>query len=86
MAYGIVGMLAGAFGSIIIQRVQSSWLNYLPWVLVIFFLLVAFRADRFFPKPIWLAACYQRFTARLVRLEKPVAAAMIGLASPLLPW
>ena len=85
LSYAIVGTLAGAFGSVVIRLVSSSWLNLLPWILVVFFLVVAFRLDRFFPKPIWMGGLYKKMTARYSRLQKPVAAAMIGLASPLLP-
>lgn len=85
LSYALVGTLAGAFGSVVIQSVESSWLNYLPWILVVFFLVVAFRLDRYFPKPIWLGAIYKQATARFTRLRKPTAAALIGFASPLLP-
>lgn len=84
-SYALVGTLAGVFGSVVIRSVESSWLNYLPWILVLFFLMVAFRLDRFLPKPIWLGKLYRQVTARFSRLQKPVAAAVIGLASPLLP-
>lgn len=84
-SYALVGTLAGAFGSIVIHSVERSWLNYLPWILVLFFLSVAFRLDRFLPKPIWLGRIYQKITLRFSRLQKPVAAAVIGVASPLLP-
>lgn len=85
LSYAIVGTLAGAFGSVVIRSVESSWLNFLPWILVVFFLVVAFRLDRFFPKPVWLGAIYTKATARFRRLRKPTAAALIGFASPLLP-
>ena len=85
LSYAIVGTLAGAFGSVVIRLVSSSWLNLLPWILVVFFLVVAFRLDRFFPKPVWLGRLYRKMTARFSRLQKPLAAAVIGLASPLLP-
>ena len=85
LSYAIVGTLAGTFGSVVIRSVSSSWLNLLPWILVVFFLVVAFRLDCFFPKPIWMGGLYKKMTARYSRLKKPVAAAMIGLASPLLP-
>jgi len=85
LSYAIVGTLAGAFGSVVILTVEDSWLNYLPWILVVFFLVVAFRLDRFFPKPLWLASLYRRVTARFSRMKKPAAASLIGLASPLLP-
>lgn len=85
LSYAIVGTLAGAFGSVVIRLVSSSWLNLLPWILVVFFLVVAFRLNRFFPKPVWLGRFYRKMTTRFSRLQKPLAAAVIGLASPLLP-
>lgn len=85
VSYSLVGTLAGAVGGVIIQTLQHSWLNYLPWILVLFFLAVAFRWERHLPKPKWLGRAYRKFTARFMRLRKPVAAAVIGLASPLLP-
>ncbi len=84
-SYSLVGTLAGGFGSVVIRSVESSLLNYLPWILVIFFLVVAFRLDRFFPKPIWLGVFYKQVTTRFAGLQKPVAASVIGFASPLLP-
>jgi len=85
LSYAIVGSLAGAFGSVVIQAVEASWLNRLPWILVLFFLVVAFRLDRFFPKPKWLGNYYRQLTAKFFKMRKPVAAGLIGLASPLLP-
>lgn len=85
LSYAIVGTLAGAFGSVVIRTVESSWLNFLPWTLVAFFLVVAFRLDRYMPKPQWLGRYYRKVTARFSRLSKPIAAGLIGFASPLLP-
>lgn len=84
-AYGTVGALAGAFGGGVLRMVEHSWLNYLPWVLVLFFIGVAFRLDRYLPKPKWLAGLYRRVSERTLRMRKPVAAGCIGLATPLLP-
>lgn len=84
-AYLIVGALAGAFGSVILGAVQNSWLNYLPWFLVFFFIAVAFRLDRYFPKPAWLGRFYGSLTGSFRAFSKPVAAGLIGFASPLLP-
>jgi uncharacterized protein len=84
-SYALVGGLAGAFGSVVIRMVKASWLNYLPWILVLFFVVIAFRLDRFLPKPLWLGQLYQRCTRRFSKFTKPVAASLIGFASPLLP-
>lgn len=85
LAYALVGALAGALGSVVVNLVGNSVLNLLPWVLVVFFLIVAFRLDRYLPKPVWLGQIYGSATRRFQRLSKPVAAGVIGLASPLLP-
>lgn len=85
LAYGLVGALAGAFGSGVVQAVGGSWLNYLPWILVVFFIAVALRLDRHLPKPKWLGGVYRAATRRFHRFSKPVAAGLIGLATPLLP-
>jgi sulfite exporter TauE/SafE len=84
-SYLIVGALAGAFGSVVLAVVQDSWLNYLPWFLVLFFLSVAFRLDRHFPKPAWLGRAYAALTSRFRGGNKAVVAGLIGFASPLLP-
>jgi sulfite exporter TauE/SafE len=85
VSYALVGALAGAFGSLVIRVVEDSWLNYLPWILALFFLGIAFRLDRFLPKPLWLGQTYQRCTRKFSKFTKPVAASLIGFASPLLP-
>jgi len=85
LAYALVGTLAGGFGSAILGLMEDSWLIYLPWVLVVFFIAVAFRLDRYLPKPGWLGAAYRKVSSRFSRTRKPVAAAVIGLATPLLP-
>ena len=85
ISYTIVCSLAGAFGSVLIRTVESTWLNRLPWILVVFFLIVAFRVDSYIPKPTWLGAYYRQLTARFHTMQKPVAAVLIGFASPLLP-
>lgn len=84
-AYMLVGLLAGAFGSLFLNAFKSSWLNYLPWVLVFFFFVVGFKLDRFLKTPVWLGKYYRELNVRFRALKKPFAAAMIGLASPLLP-
>lgn len=85
LSYSLVGALAGAFGSVVLGALQGRWLNYLPWFLVLFFIAIAFRLDRYFPKPNWLADAYGGMTARFRSLGKPMAAGLIGFASPLLP-
>ncbi len=84
-AYGLIGALAGAFGSSVLGFVQEGVLKWLPWLLVVFFLLVAFRLDRLLPKPKRLGGVYRKLSAKFLKLPKPYAAGFMGLASPLLP-
>lgn len=84
-SYAALGALAGGLGGLPLTFVSQSALRWLPWLLVLFFLAMAFRWDRFLPKPAFLA----RFTFRLntwargrSRVE---AAAALGFATPLLP-
>jgi len=84
-AYGVVGALAGLLGSVVVGSLEASWFTYLPWILVLFFIAVALRLDRLLPKPKWLGTAYRKLTLRFGRQRKPVAAATIGLATPLLP-
>ncbi|CAI8275614.1 MAG: Uncharacterised protein [Opitutia bacterium UBA7350] len=85
LSYALVGALAGAFGSVILGALEGSWLNYLPWLLVFFFIAIALQLDRHFPKPRWLALAYGRVSAHFRSMGKPLAAGLIGFASPLLP-
>lgn len=84
-AYTVIGGLVGAFGGVILDFLQLSWLGFVPWVLVLFFLIVAFRLDRFLPKPVWLAKLSRRYLAHIAGVNGILRAAFIGLASPLLP-
>lgn len=85
-SYGVVGALAGGFGSSVLGFLESSQVALVvPWVLVLFFLGVAFRLDQWLPKPASLGRFYQAGTRRAGGLGRSLRAACIGLASPLLP-
>jgi len=84
-SYALLGALAGGVGALPLTFVSRSALQWTPWVLVAFFVAMAFRLDRYIPKPAFLA----RFTFRLnlwARNRSRVhAAAALGVATPLLP-
>ena len=85
VGYILVGALAGAFGGSLINLLHNSWLNYLPWVLVIFFLTIAFRLDRYYPRPLWLASTYQKISSTGIAVSPISKAIFFGFTSPLLP-
>jgi sulfite exporter TauE/SafE len=83
--YALLGGLAGGIGRAPLTWVSQSALRWLPWVLVVFFVALALRWDRYLPK----VAALGRFTWKLqfwLRGRSRVeAAAALGLATPLLP-
>jgi len=88
LSYTLIGALAGALGMTSLGWVEiygASVARFLPWTLVLFFLGVALRADRWIPKSRALGSLFHRGAARARRLPRPVAGALIGWLTPLLP-
>lgn len=84
-AYATLGALFGALGRLPMDWLGSGLARYLPWLLVAFFVAVAFRWDRHLPRVPWLGNIYVRVHG-WGRSRSPVAAAAaLGLATPLLP-
>lgn len=84
LGYAALGALFGALG-----RLPVAWLGgaarWFPWVLVGFFVVVAFRWDRHLPRVPLLGDLYRRVHT-WGRARSPVTAAgALGLATPLLP-
>ncbi len=83
--YTALGAIGGALGRTPLTWLSQSAMRWLPWLLVIFFIALAFRWDRFLPK----LAALGRFSWRLHGWahgrSRVTAAAALGLATPLLP-
>ncbi|WP_414663299.1 sulfite exporter TauE/SafE family protein [Horticoccus sp. 23ND18S-11] len=83
--YAVLGGAAGAIGRAPLLFLSESWLRWLPWLLVFFFVALALRLDRYLPK----VAALGRFTWKLQGWmqgrSRVQAAAAVGLATPLLP-
>jgi sulfite exporter TauE/SafE len=84
-AYAILGAVAGGLGSQPLAFVSHSVLRWLPWILVFFFLGLAFRWDRWMPKPAALGRFTLWLRGRLHGRSRTSAACALGLATPLLP-
>jgi uncharacterized protein len=84
-SYAAFGALFGALGRLPMDWLGSGVARYLPWVLVAFFLAVAFRWDRHLPHVPWLGTVYLRVHGWSRARPPAVAAATLGLATPLLP-
>ena len=84
-AYTALGALAGGLGATPLSWISQSALRWLPWVLVLFFVALALRWDRYIPKLLALTRVTWRLQAWLRGRSRVQAAAAMGLATPLLP-
>jgi hypothetical protein len=85
LSYAAMGAVAGALGGVPLAWVDTQWLRGLPWLMVVFFVAVAFRLDRRVPKPAIAVRWALRLQAWGRGRSSLVAAGTLGLATPLLP-
>ncbi len=83
--YAVLGALAGGLGRAPLTWLGSDVLRWLPWTLVLFFIALAFRWDRFLRKPAFLGGLTLRLSQWAGRRPRIEAAAAVGFATPLLP-
>jgi uncharacterized protein len=83
--YAALGALFGALGGGPMDWFGSWAVRFLPWLLVVFFVAVGFRWDRFLPRAPLLGNIYLSVHAWSRDRSPGVAAAMLGLATPLIP-
>ncbi len=83
--YAALGALVGGVGRLPLSFIGEGAMRYLPWVLVLFFVAVAVRFDRRLPRLPLLGRAYAAVTARLRGGSRLRAAALLGVATPLLP-
>ncbi|OAM87829.1 sulfite exporter TauE/SafE family protein [Termitidicoccus mucosus] len=84
-SYTLLGAVAGLAGMMPLAWMNTSALRFLPWVLVLFFVAVALRLDRFLPRIPALARLALRVQAGQGKRSRLSAAAVLGSATPLLP-
>ncbi len=84
-SYAALGGLAGGLGRLPLTFVSESALRWLPWLLVLVFLAIAMRWDRFLPKPAALGRFSLHLHSWIRQRSRVQAAAALGLATPLLP-
>lgn len=83
--YAVVGAIGGAIGMMPLAWMSQPVMRWIPWLLVLFFVAMAFRWDRFLPKIPGvgrLMLTVQGWTRGRSRVS---SAAALGLATPLLP-
>lgn len=84
-SYATLGALAGGLGRAPLTWVSHSALRWLPWLLVLFFIALAFRWDRHLPKIAALGRLTWKLNGWMRGRSRVQAAAALGLATPLLP-
>jgi hypothetical protein len=83
--YATLGALAGGFGRIPLVLVPSAGFKWLPWLGVVFFVGLALRWDRHWPKIPVLSRIAFRISGAFRGKPPALAAAALGLATPLFP-
>ncbi|MCF6311248.1 MAG: sulfite exporter TauE/SafE family protein [Verrucomicrobiales bacterium] len=84
-AYMMLGVLTGAIGYYPVSKWMGGGANLVPWVLIIFLVLVGLGAERFLPTVPWLDRLIERFRHRLTKGSRAKRGMMMGFATPLLP-
>ena len=85
IGYAALGALAGGIGRTPLLWLSQSALRWVPWILVLIFVAIALRWDRFLPKIPALGRLTWKLQGGLRQRSRVQAAATLGLATPLLP-
>jgi uncharacterized protein len=85
LAYALLGVVGGAIGRTPLHWVSSTWWRWTPWALVLFFVALAFRWDRFLPKPMLFGRLTWRMQTWARGRSKVAMAGALGFGTPLLP-
>jgi sulfite exporter TauE/SafE len=84
-SYALLGAVAGGLGRQPLSWVSQSALRWLPWLLVVFFVGLALRWDRYLPRIPAVVRLAWNLRVRWAGRSRVKAAAGLGLATPLLP-
>jgi sulfite exporter TauE/SafE len=84
-AYTCLGIAAGGLGRMPLSWISASALRWLPWLGVVFFVGLALRWDRYWPRVPVLGRLFLRLSGRMRGYPPVVSSAALGLATPLLP-
>lgn len=85
LAYLVIGLLAGLVGGSVAEVLGAAPARLLPWLMVAMLLAVAFRLDRFFPKPRATSGLFGKLSRKVRALPRWLLGAGLGALTPLLP-
>ncbi len=83
--YTLLGVLAGGLGRMPLSLLGESATRVLPWVLVVFFVVVGLRLEKRLPRLAVLTRVQWKLQAALRGRSRLRVAAVMGAATPLLP-
>lgn len=83
-AYMMLGVVTGAIGYYPVSRVMGGG-SWVPWVLIVFLVMVGLGAERYLPTVSWLDRVIEGFRRRLTKGSRARRGMAMGLATPLLP-
>jgi uncharacterized protein len=84
-SYGVLGAVAGGVGAMPLAWVSESAMRYVPWLLVLFFVALAFRVEKRLPKPLFAVRWLLRLQTWNRGRSRTTVAATLGLSTPLIP-
>ncbi len=85
LSYSVLGVLAGSAGHFVAGFIENSVIRWLPWIMVLFFIGLAFQWERYLPRLAGLSNWTFRLNTWLRNRSRLQSAAALGLATPLLP-
>lgn len=85
VSYTLIGALAGAIGAAPLAWFQGNSIALLPWVLVLFFVVIGLGLESRIPKPRKVTQAFFRLSMRFRRLPGCVGSSVLGFATPMLP-
>jgi uncharacterized protein len=83
--YTMLGLLAGSLGAVPRVFFSSGFVQWFPWAMVTFFVLVALRLDHRLPRLVWLSRWTLKIQSRLRSRPRVQVAAVMGALTPVLP-
>lgn len=85
LSYSLLGALAGGVGEFTAGFLENSVIRWLPWLMVLFFIGMAFKLEQYLPKLMALSRWSMRLHAWLRSRSRVQAGFALGVATPLLP-
>ncbi|MBL9206163.1 MAG: sulfite exporter TauE/SafE family protein [Opitutaceae bacterium] len=84
-SYTLLGAVAGGLGRVPLSFLGAGVVRWVPWLMVLLLLALAFRWEKRLPRPAILARFSLRLPGMLRRRGPLGGAALLGAATPLLP-